>query len=201
MMISAILLAAGTSTRMAGENKLSKEINGIPLINYSIKSILSSSIDELVIVVGHEKEIIKNCIDVNKKVKIIFNSDYENGIASSIKFGLRNMSNKTEAFFICLADMPMISQNIYNKLIKSRSNYNKKFSTKYKKEIIIPTYEEQYGNPVLFSKFMKEKIMKVKGDNGAKEIIQLNKDKILNIPFNQDGILLDFDSEDNFKTL
>lgn len=200
-MISAILLAAGTSTRMEGENKLSKEINGIPLINYSIKSILSSSIDELVIVVGHEKEIIKNCIGVNKKVKIIFNSDYENGIASSIKFGLRNISNKAEAFFICLADMPMISQNIYNKLIKSRYNYNKKNIAEYTKEIIVPNHDGKKGNPVLFSKSMKKKIMNITGDNGAKKIIELYPRKVLNVPFKNNKILLDFDTQENFNFL
>ena len=97
--------------------------------------------------------------------------------------------------------MPNINQNIYNKLIKSKNNYNKKLSTEYKKEIIIPTFEGQYGNPVLFSKFMKKKIMKIKGDNGAKDIILLNKNKILSVPFNQDGILLDIDTDDNFKAL
>ena len=200
-MISSILLAAGQSLRMKGENKLTKEINGVPLIKYAVKNILGSAVDELIIVVGHEKEMIEKIIENNKKIKFVYNSNFASGVATSIKIGLDNISKKSEAFFICLGDMPNVNQNIYNKLIKSRNNYNKKYSTKYKKEIIIPTFEEQYGNPILFSKFMKEKIMKVKGDNGAKEIIQLNKDKILNIPFTQDGILLDFDTEDNFKTL
>jgi molybdenum cofactor cytidylyltransferase len=200
-MISSILLAAGQSLRMNGENKLTKEINGVPLIKYAVKNILGSAVDELIIVVGHEKEIIEKIIEDNKKITIVYNKDFASGVASSIKTGLKNISKKSEAFFISLGDMPDINQNIYNKLIKSRNNYNKKLSLKYKKEIIIPTYENQYGNPVLFSKFMKEKIMEIKGDSGAKEVIELNRDKILNIPFNQDGILLDFDTEDSFKTL
>jgi len=51
-MISAILLAAGQSKRMNGENKLTKEIQGTPLIKLSVKNILASSIDELIVVVG-----------------------------------------------------------------------------------------------------------------------------------------------------
>ena len=200
-MISSILLAAGQSSRMNGENKLTKEINGIPLIKYAVKNILGSAVDELIIVLGHEREILEKTIEDNKKIKFVYNSNFASGVASSIKIGLENISKKSEAFFICLGDMPNVNQNIYNKLIKSRNNYNKKFSMKYKKEIIIPTFEKEYGNPILFSKYMKEKIMQVNGDTGAKEIIQLNKDKILNIPFTQDGILLDFDTEDNFKTL
>ena len=52
-MNSCILLAAGQSKRMDGENKLIKEINGIPLIKYAVKNILGSTIDELIIVIGY----------------------------------------------------------------------------------------------------------------------------------------------------
>ena len=134
---------------MNGENKLAKEIQGIPLIKLSVKNILASSINELIIVLGHQKEIIEKLIDKNEKIKFVFNKDFENGMASSIKTGLNNLSKKTEAFFICLGDMPMVGHAIYNQLIKSKGN----------KEIIVPTYKGQQGNPVLFDKSMKEKIM------------------------------------------
>lgn len=198
-MISSILLAAGESSRMEGENKLVKKINGIPLINYSVKNILGSSIDELVIVLGHEKSIIQNLIKENKKIKFIYNEDYKSGIASSIKKGLNIITKKAEAFFICLGDMPNVNQNIYNKLIKTRNNYNKKLQPGKKKEIIIPTYEKVDGNPVLFSKFMKEKIMNINGDFGAKKIIEMNKSKILYIPVKNSGVTLDFDTRKDFN--
>ena len=84
-MISAILTAAGQSTRMNGENKLTKEVKGMPLIKHSIKNILDSSIDELIIILGHEKEIIEKLIINNKKIKIVFNKNFKNGLSSSIK--------------------------------------------------------------------------------------------------------------------
>ena len=187
-MISAILLAAGQSKRMNGENKLSKEIQGIPLIKHSVKNILASSIDELIVVLGHQKETIEKLIDKNKKIKFVFNKDFESGIASSIKTGLNNLSEKTEAFFICLGDMPMVNLNIYNQLIKSIN----------KKEIIVPTYKGQQGNPVLFAKSMKEKIINISGDIGAKKILELNKDKILNLEINDQCVTKDFNTQDSF---
>ena len=98
-MISAILLAAGQSKRMNGENKLTKKIQGIQLIKLSVKNILASSIDELIVVLGHQKEIIEKLIDKNEKIKFVFNKDFESGMASSIKTGIDNLSDKTEAFF------------------------------------------------------------------------------------------------------
>jgi len=197
--ISAILLAAGQSKRMDGENKLTKEIKGIPLIKLSVKNILASSVDELIIVLGYQKEIIEKLIDKNEKIKFVFNKDFESGMASSIKTGLDNLSEKTEAFFICLGDMPMVNQNIYNKMIKTKLNYNKKLKPNFKKEIFIPTYEKKNGNPVLFTKHMKEKIMQISGDDGAKELIEIYKSKALHIPVKNRGITLDFDIQEDFN--
>ena len=190
-MISAILLAAGQSKRMNGVNKLTKEIQGIPLIKLSVKNILASSINELIIILGHQKEIIEKLIDKNEKIKFVFNKNFESGMASSIKTGLNNLSEKTEAFFICLGDMPMVSHDIYNQLIKSKDN----------KEIIVPTYKGQQGNPILFAKSMKEKIMDIAGDIGAKKILELNKDKILNLEINDQSITKGFDTQNDFNSL
>ena len=190
-MISAILLAAGQSKRMDGENKLTKKIQDVPLIKYSVKNILASSINELIVVLGHQKEIIEKLIDKNEKIKCVFNKNFENGMASSIKTGLDHLSEKTEAFFICLGDMPMVSHDIYNQLIKSKDN----------KEIIVPTYKGQQGNPVLFDKSMKEKVMDTSGDVGAKKILELNKDKILNLEINDQSITKGFNTQGDFSSL
>ena len=187
-MISAILLAAGQSKRMDGENKLIKEIQGSPLLKHSVKNILASSIDELIVVLGYQKEVIEKIIDKNERIKFAFNVNYENGMASSIKTGLNNLSEKTEAFFICLGDMPMVNSDIYNQLIQSKNN----------KEIIVPTYNGQQGNPILFSKSIKEKIMTIQGDVGAKKILELNKNKILNVEIGNQSIRKDFNTKDDF---
>ena len=190
-MISAILLAAGQSKGMVGENKLTKKIKGIPLIKRSVQNILASSINELIVVLGHQKEIIEKLIDKNEKIKFIFNKEYESGMAASIKTGLNNLSEKTEAFFICLGDMPMVNSDVYNQLINSRNQKN----------IIVPTYNGQQGNPVLFDKSMKEKVMDITGDVGAKKILDLNKDKILNLEINNQSITKGFNTQGDFSSL
>ena len=112
-------------------------------------------------------------------------------MASSIKAGLNHLSNNTEAFFICLGDMPRVNSNIYNQLIKSRNQKN----------IIVPTYKGQQGNPVLFDNSMKEKIMDITGDVGAKKILELNKNKILNLEINDQSIVKGFNTQGDFSSL
>ena len=189
-MISAILLAAGQSKRMNGENKLTKEIQGIPLIKHSVKNILFSSIDELIIVLGHQKEIIEKLIDKNEKIKFVFNKDFESGMASSIKAGLNNLSDNSEAFFICLGDMPMVNKKIYNHLISYRK----------KKDIIVPTYNNIQVNPVLFSKSMRPSIMTINGDIGAKKILELNIGKMLKVKIDDVNITRDFNAKNDFNS-
>jgi len=187
-MISAILLAAGQSKRMSGENKLVKKIQGTPLIKHSVKNILLSSVNKLIIVVGYQKEIIQKIVGENKKIKFVYNKDFASGMASSVKIGVKNLSDNTESFFICLGDMPMINANIYNHLIKSRNQ----------KDIIVPNYNNQQGNPVLFNKSMKDKIMSIKGDMGAKKLIELNKEKILNVSVNDKSVVENYNTQENF---
>ena len=188
-MISAILLAAGKSKRMNGENKLIKNFKGTPLIKYAVENILNSSIDELLVILGYQNEIVEKTIDKNNKIKIFLNKSFESGMASSIKTGLNHLSQQTEYFFICLADMPMINSNIYNQIIKYKNE----------NEIIVPTYKNLQGNPILFSISMKEKIMDVRGDLGAKKILELNKDKIFNLKINNIGITKGIDTVENFN--
>ena len=187
-MFSAILLAAGESKRMNGENKLTKLINEKPLINHSVNNILESSIDELIIITGHQEEIIKKTVYKNKKIKFFFNKDYKSGMASSIKVGLNNLSKETKFFFICLADMPLINKEIYNQLIKHSKN----------NEIIVPTYKNQMGNPVLFSVSMKNKIMDITGDYGAKKLFEKNKNKISNLEIDDQGIFKNYNTVESF---
>ena len=188
-MISAILLAAGQSKRMNGENKLTKEIQGSPLIKLSVKNILASSIDELIVVLGYQKEIIEKLIDKNEKIKFAYNREFKTGMASSIKVGVDNLSKKTEAFFVCLADMPFINKDVYDQLIKLKN----------KKEIIVPTYKGIQGNPVLFNKSMKKKIMTISGDNGAKKILEQNKNKLFNCETNNGSITENLNTQASFN--
>ena len=65
----------------------------------------------------------------------------------------------------------------------------------------MPTYNDQQGNPVLFDKSMKEKVMDITGDVGAKKILELNKDKILNLEINNQSITKGFNTQGDFSSL
>ena len=125
-MISAILLAAGQSKRMQGENKLLKKYKNRPLINHILKSLIKSKVNKIIIVLGYENKKIKKIALKSKKITFVVNSQYLKGISTSIKCGLKKISNKNIGFLIVHADMPLVSKTIFNTLCSSLKNKKKR---------------------------------------------------------------------------
>jgi molybdenum cofactor cytidylyltransferase len=187
-MIAAILLAAGLSTRTKQLNKLLLHHQGKKIIKHSVDNILKSKIDYLIVITGKNKKEITNNIPNKKNIKIIFNKHYKTGMASSIKLGINNLPSNTISFFISLADMPNIQYTHYNKLIHA--------SKKNNTIPIVPFYKSQQHNPVLFPATFINKLNKLKGDKGAKSL--LNKTTIKKITFTNRALVKDFDTLEDF---
>ena len=123
-MISAIILAAGLSKRMELGNKLLLEKKETPIIKITLDKIKAAKVKEIIIVLGKNSKSFKNVIE-DKSVKLFFNSNYKNGISSSIKKGIEKVDNSCEGALICLADMPSIKTSTYNKIIDAFYKYKK----------------------------------------------------------------------------
>ncbi|MFN3621599.1 MAG: NTP transferase domain-containing protein, partial [Nitrososphaerales archaeon] len=95
-MISVVVLAAGLSTRF-GENKMLYPIEGEPMVRRVVKTILSSSIDEAVVVVGFEAEKVEAVLkDLN--CKLVRNAEYETGgQSSSVRCGVKAIKQDADA--------------------------------------------------------------------------------------------------------
>ena len=191
-MITAILLAAGQSKRLVNQNKLIKNYKRKPLINHVVQSIIKSKIEKLIIVLGFEYLKVKKKVNKNKKIQFVINHNYKKGISSSIKCGLKKISNKNYGFIIVQADMPKISKNIFNKLhTEIKTN---------KKEIFVPIKNNKIGNPIGFKISMINKLKKISGNRGAKFIIKRNKSKIKYIRTKSLGIFKDIDINRDFNS-
>ena len=81
-MISAILLAAGQSQRMGGDNKLIKKYNKKHLINYILDTLIKSKIKKIIVVLGFQNSKVKKIIVKNKKINFVYNKNYKIGRAS-----------------------------------------------------------------------------------------------------------------------
>ena len=190
-MISAILLAAGQSKRMNGDNKLIKKYNKKYLINHIIGSLIKSKVNKIIVVLGFQSSKVKRIIIKNKKINFVFNKNYKSGMSSSIKTGLKRISKKSIGFLIVQADMPLISKKIIDSLCYAVRNSNK--------EIVAPIYKRKMGNPIGFKRSMTRILNKTSGDSGAKKIILRNKKKLGLIKVNSKSIFKDFNTKKDFS--
>ena len=189
-MISTIVLAAGQSKRMGGDNKLIKKYNKKYLINHIVATLIKSKVNKIIVVLGFQSSKVRKIIVKNKKINFVFNKNYKSGMASSIKVGLRRISKRSIGFLIVQADMPKISRKIINKLYEAIKNKDK--------EIFVPIYKRKLGNPVGFKYSMPKKLKKIKGDKGAKKIIKRNKKKLYLVKVNAKSIFNDLNTPRDF---
>ena len=190
-MISTIVLAAGQSKRMNGDNKLIKKYNKKYLINHIIGTLIKSKVNKIIVVLGFQSSKVKRIIIKNKKINFVFNKNYKSGMSSSIKTGLKRISKRSIGFLIVQADMPLISIKIVDSLCYAVRNSNK--------EIVAPIYKRNIGNPIGFKRSMTRMLNKTSGDSGAKKVILRNKKKLGLIKVNSKSIFKDFNTKRDFS--
>ena len=190
-MIRAILLAAGQSKRLKGENKLIRKFKNKPLINHVINSLIKSKISKIIIVVGYQSKEIRKIIKNNKKIIFILNKKYKSGISSSIKVGLKKISKKNKGFLIVQSDMPFIKSSDINKICNSIKK--RKFLVHALK------FKNKIGNPIGFDISVVKKFIKMKGDVGAKFMVKRLKKKTNFIKVSSGKIFKDFDIKKDFN--
>ena len=188
MKISGIILAAGGSTRMGGQNKLLQMVDGTSLVQKVVGSALNSNIESVYVILGYQAALIRQCIS-NKSVNWVENSDWSRGMASSIKSGIEALNTNYDGAMILLGDMPFIEPIMINQLL----------ALYQKKKIVVPVKDGRQGNPVLFSSAFFADLKLLGGDKGAKPIIKKNPDSVIIANVLTDTIFHDLDTPDQIK--
>jgi len=193
-MLSAIVLAAGLSQRMGNINKLLLRYKDKTIIETTLENILASQADEVIVVTGYEAEKVKEIVK-HLPVTIIYNETYAKGMTTSIQFGVERA--KESGYMICLADMFMITAEEYASLKKV---FEKNFNSN-PKYIYVPRYNDEKGNPVIFSPYYKDLILEHKEMEGCKAVVQANKGNICWVNMPTDHVLQDMDYYEDYEKL
>jgi len=193
-MIAAIVPAAGMSTRM-GRNKLLLAFKGKPLIAQAVDTLLESEVDEVVVVIGHEADKVKAELQ-GRRVTIVENPNYGQGMSTSIRVGLGAVSSGARAIMIYLADQPLLEPEDVNRLTRAFAK-----AREHNKSIVVPFFRGQRGNPVILDASYKEAILDVVGEAGCKRVIKRNPDKVLVVEMETDHVVRDVDRIEDYEGL
>jgi CTP:molybdopterin cytidylyltransferase MocA len=160
--VGAILLAAGSGSRMGHRPKSLLELGGIALIRRQIIALSGAGVDELVVVLGHHAERIAQAVQ-EFPVTVVRNPDPDAGQVSSLRIGLQALSPRIDTVLVALADQPLINSQDINDLIGA---YKKRPQGS---QVVQPEVDGQPGNPVMFSAEVREQILAGEANIGCKQ--------------------------------
>lgn len=188
MKYSTIILAAGTSSRL-GTPKQLLQFNGDSLLNNAIKAAKQANATETVVVLGAAAEVLKDEIK-DKDVTVLLNTQFTEGMASSIRCGLQYLKDKTDHILLMVCDQPHVNAAHISTLIKKQQVTGAK--------IVASFYADRKGVPALFDKTIFPELLALHGDTGAKHIIEKYADAAV-VPFSEGAV--DIDTEEAYRDL
>jgi molybdenum cofactor cytidylyltransferase len=184
--IAAVVLAAGQSRRMGQVNKLLAEIGGQAMVTRAVDAARASKVSSVYVVIGHEGDEIRKAL-AGRQVNFIDNVDYDAGLSSSLKRGIEALPNSVDGAVICLGDMPRVTTTEINRLIDT-------FDPSKGQAICLPTYDGRRGNPVLWARSFFAEMQEITGDVGARHLLKIHGDMIVEVEMAEEGVLLDIDT-------
>lgn len=187
--ISGIIMASGYSKRMK-QDKLLLEIEGIKVIERVIMEAKKSRLGEVIMV--YRTPLVGE-IGLLYNIKVVKNLQPQKGQSESMKIGIEAADINTKGYMFLVGDQPFIDSEIINALI-DRFNENQS-------KIIIPTFNGQRCNPVIFPAAYKGELLKIKGDQGGREIINNNKENQITVEIQEGYRLMDMDTQEEYTTI
>ncbi|MGC8659140.1 MAG: NTP transferase domain-containing protein [Desulfomonilaceae bacterium] len=187
----AIILAAGLSSRM---------VEFKPLLKFGAKTVLEHVVDifrgagvrDILVVVGHRSEDLIPTLQ-SMHIRWVNNPKYEEGMLSSIKTGISAIGNEFDAFFVMPVDIPLVETRTISRIIDAFK--------KSEKLIFYPVFRDKRGHPPLISIRYRDEILSWDQPGGLKSFLSQNEDAALNIGVQDEHILMDMDTQVDYKGL
>jgi molybdenum cofactor cytidylyltransferase len=176
-----------------GSNKLLKTIKGKPMIRQTVETVLQSRASPVVVVTGHDAERVRDALK-DLAVSFVHNAKYAEGLSTSLAAGVASLPPKADGALMVLGDMPLVPAATLNRLINA-------FDPTERRSICVPIFQGERGNPILWGRQHFGELESLKGDRGAKVLLVVNSDQVVEVPAGNEGVLTDFDTPDSLAKL
>jgi len=179
-----IILAAGNSSRL-GQPKQLLKFNGKSLLRHTIDEAVNVVGNKVMVVTGADKDLVEEELH-HLPVNVIHNKFWQEGMSSSIYTGIITLIKifpQLNHVILSVCDQPFISADLFTKMILLQKNT--------KKGIVAAAYANTIGVPVLFSDKYVEELIALKGQEGAKKILNKFPDDLITINFPKGEVDID----------
>lgn len=183
-MIGAILLAAGNSSRFGSNKLLHLMASGHPVIVESARN-LQQALGSAVVVVRHEDDEVCRALRPLRHVETIACAGSVGGIGCSIACGVAAAPD-AEAWLIALGDMPYIRPETIADVARQAQAGT---------PIAAPVYRGQRGHPVAFGRALRDDLLALDGDTGARGLLVANATELELVHCHDPGVIKDIDTQ------
>lgn len=193
--VAGVLLAAGTSKRYGNENKLLADLEGEPLVRHSARTLFEAGLDRVLVIVGYEAERVREAL-AELDVVFVENPDFETGQASSVRAGVRALTDgdaedrSVDAAVFALGDMPFVASESVRSLVAAyEAGVGSALAT---------GFDGDRGNPVLFDASHFPALASSEGDVGGKAVL-LSADDAAIVETGDPGVRRDVDRREDLS--
>ena len=160
--LAGILLAAGESTRMGSSKALLPWLSDEPLVSFQTRCLYSAGFDPIIVVLGHDADLIKIDVPQLPGVTIIRNHSYQQGRSTSVISGVKSLPSDIDAVTILNVDSPRTP----DMLAQLRKTYEQSAPL-----LMVLSYQGTPGHPWMFSKQLVAEILLITEEGrGLREV-------------------------------
>ena len=187
--ISAILTAAGESTRM-GRPKPLLPWHGATLLEHQIKCLVNGGAVEVVVVLGHKADSIAPYVK-GPRVRYVRNPGYRHGKITSIRAGLETVDPEAQGLLLLAVDQPRTSE-IISKVVRAHIDADALITS--------PRYQGHGGHPLIFSSSLKEELLGITEENqGIRELFQAHRKEVNEVEMDDPMLRLDLNTLEDYE--
>jgi molybdenum cofactor cytidylyltransferase len=187
--ISAVLIAAGESTRM-GRPKPLLPWHGVPLVEYQTAALVGAGVTEVVVVVGHQHELVAPHVR-GPGVRHVVNRDYRLGKTGSIKAGARSVDAEAAVILLLAVDQPRPSE-IISTVVDAHLQADALVTS--------PRYEGRGGHPLVFSADLRGELEAISEEGeGVREVFRAHRAAVNEVSVDDPIVCLDLNSPEEYE--
>jgi len=178
---------------MRGRNKLLVKIQRKPIIRRVVEAALNSKVDEVIVVLGWEAKKIREVL-ADLPCRFVVNKEYRKGQSSSVKAGLREVGETTQAILFLPADIAMIDSASINRVVDAYA--------RDRRPILIASHKRRMGHPILLRRELFPEVEAIAEESfGMKAVINRHRAEVKLVETGSDRVLYDIDTPADLKQI
>ncbi len=193
MKITAVILAAGTSSRMDSGNKLLLDYGERTVIEQVLLNTADSNVDHVLVITGYESDRLQDKLKnhLAERISLVHNADYQRGRAASVKCALSAIDAKVDAALFMVGDKPGVPTALMNRTLE-------RFRREHPSILYVRTPSGR-GHPIIFDRSLFGELLTTEGDRVGEELVVRHRDRVCELEDSADQI--DINTEEDYRAV